>query len=52
MRLAELVQVSRRVADTPRRSEKVALLSDLLSRLPGPEIEIAPDGDEARYPRE
>jgi DNA ligase-1 len=40
VRLAELVQVSRRVAETPRRSEKIGLLSDLLRRLPAPEIEI------------
>lgn len=41
MLLAELVETSRRVAETPRRLEKTALLAELLRRLEGEEIEIA-----------
>ena len=41
MKLAELVAVSGRVAATHSRRAKVTGLADLLSRLPGDEIEIA-----------
>jgi DNA ligase-1 len=41
MLLAELVAVSRSVAETPRRNEKTAQLADLLRRLTANEIEIA-----------
>lgn len=41
MLLAELVETSRRVAETSRRLEKIGLLAELLRRLEGEEIEIA-----------
>jgi DNA ligase-1 len=41
MLLADLVSTSRRVAATRSRTEKVAVLADLLRRLPPEEIEIA-----------
>ncbi len=41
MLLAEVVETSRRVAETPRRLEKVEALAQLLGRLHGDEIEIA-----------
>jgi len=41
MRLTELVETSRRVAETRARSEKIGALSDLLRRLPPEEVEIA-----------
>jgi len=41
MLLAELVETSRRVADTSKRLEKIARLAELLRRLEGEEIEIA-----------
>jgi DNA ligase-1 len=40
MLLAELVDVSRRVAETPKRLEKIRLLSELLRALPPDEREI------------
>lgn len=39
MELGEIVDVSRRVAATSKRLEKVALLADLLRRLPADELE-------------
>ncbi|HEX6896084.1 MAG TPA: ATP-dependent DNA ligase [Bryobacteraceae bacterium] len=41
MLLAEVVETSRRVAETPRRLEKIDALAQLLGRLPSGEIEIA-----------
>jgi ATP-dependent DNA ligase I len=41
MLLAEVVETSRRVADTPKRLEKVEALAQLLGRLHGDEIGIA-----------
>ncbi|HTS49587.1 MAG TPA: ATP-dependent DNA ligase [Bryobacteraceae bacterium] len=41
MLLAEVVETSRRVAETPKRLEKVEALAQLLGRLHGGEIEIA-----------
>ena len=41
MLLAEVVETSRRVAETPRRLEKVEALAQLLGRLHGDEIGIA-----------
>ncbi len=41
MLLAEVVETSRRVTETPRRLEKVEALAQLLGRLHGGEIEIA-----------
>ncbi|HEY7799705.1 MAG TPA: ATP-dependent DNA ligase [Hyphomonadaceae bacterium] len=41
MLLSELVHTSQRVADTPRRLEKIAALADLLRRLAPAEIGIA-----------
>ena len=40
MRLADLVAVSRAVAGTPARLEKIGLLTDLLQRTPGDEIPV------------
>ena len=41
MQLAELVETSRRLADTSGRRDKVSLLADFLSRVPRAEVEIA-----------
>ncbi|HEU5284529.1 MAG TPA: hypothetical protein VFU53_11990, partial [Burkholderiales bacterium] len=41
MLLSDLVQTSQRVADTPRRLEKIAALAELLGRLPPGEYGIA-----------
>ncbi len=41
MRLSELVETSARIAATSRRTEKSALLADLLRRLAGGEVAIA-----------
>ena len=41
MQLAQLVETSRRVADTSGRRDKVRLLADFLSRVPPAEVEIA-----------
>src|SRR5579864_3506686 len=41
MLLAEVVETSRRVTETPRRLEKVDALGQLLGRLHGDEIDIA-----------
>src|SRR5262245_47644157 len=40
MQLTELVEASRRVTETGRRSEKIATLADCLRRLPPDEIAI------------
>ena len=40
MTFARLVDTSRRVAETPGRRAKIALLADLLRTLPGEELEI------------
>ena len=41
MKLAELVETSRRVTEVSSRLEKIGLLADLLDRVPPAEIEIA-----------
>jgi DNA ligase-1 len=41
MKLAQLVETSRRVADASGRRDKVRLLADLLTRVPSGEVEIA-----------
>src|SRR5258706_9786171 len=41
MRLIDLVATSRRVAETPSRSEKTGALADLLRRLSPEEIDVA-----------
>ncbi len=41
MQLAQLVETSRRVADTSGRRDKVSLLADFLGRVPPAEVEIA-----------
>ena len=41
MQLAQLVETSRRVADTSGRRDKVRLLADFLGRVPPAEVEIA-----------
>src|SRR5687767_11264067 len=41
MKLAELVDTSRRVAQVSGRLEKIALIASLLGRVPPDEIEIA-----------
>lgn len=40
MKLFEVVETSRRVAETPRRLEKISALADLLTQTHGDEIEI------------
>src|SRR5262245_58277297 len=41
MRMALLVETSRRVAATGGRREKIGMLAEFLARVPPPEIEIA-----------
>ena len=41
MKLAEVARTSRRLAETPRRGEKIGLLAAVLADVPPEEIEIA-----------